>query len=62
MSFSAFNNSFYTNQEFLAKKENLNFVIMDSWRDNDEEDEVEISDFNAGGKGEIIFNSFVDLE
>ena len=35
---------------------------MDSWRDNDEEDEVEISDFNAGGKGEIIFNSFVDLE
>ena len=34
---------------------------MDSWRDKDEEDEVEISDFNAGGKGEFIFNSFVDL-
>ena len=31
---------------------------MDSWRDKDEEDEVEISDFNAGGKGEFIFNSF----
>ena len=45
----------------MQTQKNLNFVIMDSWRDKDEEDEVEISDFNAGGKGEFIFNSFVDL-
>ena len=48
-------------KNFLQTQKNLNFVIMDSWRDKDEEDEVEISDFNAGGKGEFIFNSFVDL-